>query len=454
MVTSRKASEKNVGNRGSKSVILKSINFIVKEQRVNGSCFINFILMKLRCTLMGGESRYQVKIPSNQIIKRRFYSIKPYLELTHLIEPWFITGFTDAEGCFLVIIRKSKKNKLGWQQKSSNSSIAKSAQLKILLDPWFITGFTDGEGCLGINIYKDNAYKTGWRVKLFFEIHLHKKDTDLLQKIKEFFNVGKVYNSKSNSSKYFFTSTLASASLVLLFGLHSNPNNKTRAEVADLQVIKNHFNNYPLHTQKFGDFELFKQALDLVQNKEHLTTEELKKIISIRASINLGLPDELKTSFPEIMPVNRPIIKNIINYDPYWLAGFTSAEGSFLIKIFKAKTKLGVAVRLVFQLVQHARDEQLMKSLIVYFGCGNIYKSNEAAFVYQVSKFSDIYDKIIPFFNKHQIQGVKLMDYLDWCQVAELMKNKAHTTQKGLENINQIKARINKGRSSFADNSD
>jgi hypothetical protein len=440
-----------VGNRGSKSVIFKSINFIVKEQRVNGSCFIKFIplldqrqeLMKLRCTLLGNERSYQVKIPSNQIIQRRFYSIEPFAlacaslacvsraradELTQLIEPWFITGFTDAEGCFLVIIRNSKNNKLGWQQNSSNSSIANSAQLKFVLDPWFITGFTDGEGCLGINIYKDNAYKTGWRVKLFFEIHLHKKDTDLLQKIKENFNVGKVYNSKPNSSKYFVTS------------------------IADLQVIKNHFNNYPLHQKKFGDFELFKQALDLVQNKEHLTLEGFKKIISIRASMNLGLPDELKSSFPDIMPVNRPIIKSIINYDPYWLAGFTSAEGSFLIKKFKAKTKLGVALRLVFQLVQHARDEKLMKSLIVYFGCGYIYNSNDAAFVYQVSKFSDIYDKIIPFFNKHQIQGVKLMDYR--CQVAELMKNKAHTTQKGLENINQIKARINKGRSSFADNSD
>jgi hypothetical protein len=29
----------------------------------------------------------------------------------------------------------------------------------LLLDPWFITGFTDGDGCLGINIYKENAYK-------------------------------------------------------------------------------------------------------------------------------------------------------------------------------------------------------------------------------------------------------------------------------------------------------
>ena len=172
--------------------------------------------------------------------------------------------------------------------------------------------------------------------------------------------------------------------------------------------------------------------------------------------MNLGLPDELKTSFPDFMSVDRLIIKSIINYDPYWLAGLTTAEGSFLIKIFNSKTKLGVALRLVFQLVQHARDDKIMKSLIVSFGCGNIYTSNDAAFVFQVSKFSDIYDKIIPFFNKHQIQSVKLMEYLYWCQVAELMKNKAHTPpgQKGLENINQIKARINKGRYSFADNYD
>ena len=59
----------------------------------------------------------------------------------------------------------------------------------------------------------------------------------------------------------------------------------------------------------------------------------------------------------------------LLSYHHY----FTSAEGSFLIKKFKSKTKLGVALRLVFQLVQHARDEKLMKSLIVYFGCGNIY---------------------------------------------------------------------------------
>jgi len=66
-----------MGNRGSKSVILKSNNIIVKEQRVYGSWCVNN-LSHLRCTLMGFERNYQVKILSNQIIQRRFYSIESF----------------------------------------------------------------------------------------------------------------------------------------------------------------------------------------------------------------------------------------------------------------------------------------------------------------------------------------------------------------------------------------
>jgi len=60
-----------MGYRGSKSVtgLVKSV--IVKEQRVDGSFCINSI--HLRCTLMGIERNYQIKIPSNQIIQWRAY---------------------------------------------------------------------------------------------------------------------------------------------------------------------------------------------------------------------------------------------------------------------------------------------------------------------------------------------------------------------------------------------
>jgi hypothetical protein len=85
-----------------------------------------------------------------------------------------------------------------------------------------------------------------------------------------------------------------------------------------------------------------------------------------------------------------------------------------------------------------------MKSLIDYLGCGNV--SVDGAVDYLVTKFSDLTDKVIPFFVKYPILGVKYKDFADFCKVAELMQNKAHLTTEGLNQIRQIKAGMNTGR--------
>ena len=97
-------------------------------------------------------------------------------------------------------------------------------------------------------------------------------------------------------------------------------------------------------------------AVNLIKNKEHLTMEGLRKIVSIRASINWGLPLGLKTVMVDITPVERPIVLNYKVPDPAWLAGFTSGEGSFMIRICKSKTKIGSQVLLTFVITQHERD--------------------------------------------------------------------------------------------------
>ena len=65
-------------------------------------------------------------------------------------------------------------------------------------------------------------------------------------------------------------------------------------------MIIPHFEKYPLITQKLADFLLFKNVVDIINTKEHLTIEGLRKIVSLKASINLGLTDELKGAFPDI----------------------------------------------------------------------------------------------------------------------------------------------------------
>jgi hypothetical protein len=98
-------------------------------------------------------------------------------------------------------------------------------------------------------------------IELFYQIELHRKDQGLLEQIQKFFNAGNTYNNSTVSRYRVFS-------------------------VEDLQVISEHFNKYTLQTQKRVDYELFKQALVLIQNKEHLTKQGLEKIIAIKASMN------------------------------------------------------------------------------------------------------------------------------------------------------------------------
>jgi hypothetical protein len=121
---------------------------------------------------------------------------------------------------------------------------------------------------------------------------LHKKDRFVLEAIKNYLGVGEIYTQGTDSIQYRVFS------------------------IKDLQLVIDHFDKYPLISQKFGDYSLFKQAYLLLINKEHLTPEGLLKIIAIRASINNGLSESLKEAFPGIIPVMRPERNNISIYNP------------------------------------------------------------------------------------------------------------------------------------------
>lgn len=205
-------------------------------------------------------------------------------------------------------------------------------------------------------------------------------------------------------------------------------------------------------TKKSKDYELFKQAFFLVKNKDHLTDKGLNRILVLKASLNNGLPENLKKAFPNITPEAKPSLTSDqlpTTIDPNWIVGLTSGEGCFFINTYKSASKLGQSVQLVFQITQHTRDENLMNFLISYFDCGyiKVKQSQEFSWVdFTVTKYSDIENKIIPFFINYPIIGVKNLDFQDWLKAAEIIKNKAHLTDQGIEEIKKIKTGMNKGR--------
>ena len=52
---------------------------------------------------------------------------------------------------------------------------------KTTLNPYFVTGFTDAEGSFIIRVNKNSSYKTGWVVRAVFSICLHIEDLPLLR---------------------------------------------------------------------------------------------------------------------------------------------------------------------------------------------------------------------------------------------------------------------------------
>jgi hypothetical protein len=304
---------------------------------------------------------------------------------------------------------------------SSDSTTLKSASLY----PQWITGFTDGEGCFSISAWKSQT-TTGWKFKHTFTIALHKKDKAILELIKSYFGgQGEIYKQGKDSLQYLVASK------------------------KDLKLIIDHFNKYSLLTKKQADFELFKRAVEIMDRKEHLTLKGAQEIVALRDVMNKGLTSakgaELKLALPFIDSIERPLIKDTETIDPNWVAGFVAAEGCFFVNIFKNSTNLGKTSRLVFKLTQHSRDVELMNRLMKFFGAGNIYKSRDTVYLH-ITKLEDINEKVMTFFEKYKIIGVKSKDYSDFKKVAELMNNKAHLKSEGLEEIQNIKIGMNKGR--------
>lgn len=376
-VISQNMNESEMENRGSKSDLSKKS---VKEQRVDGSWLLNKTAnpkRSLRCTLMGFERNYQVKILTNQLLNK-FYSTNSIN-----INPWFITGFSDAEGSFIISISRNETSRLKW------------------------------------------------RVSAYFSIHVHKKDLLLLNLIQKTLGVGIVRNNNENT---------------VLFRVSS---------IKELQIIMKHFKNYPLVSAKYSDFLLFEQCLELIKNREHLTEEGLLKIVSLKANLNKGLSKELLEAFPNIKAEDRPEYKFYGIPNPSWVSGFASGDSSFSISIENATTRIGKRVRLIYETCLHIREKDLLIGISKYFN--SLYlesnEDNRKIPVYcnertniallQIKNTTDIFNKVIPFFTEYPILGIKSKDFKDFKIVAELVKNREHLTEDGLNKIIKIVDNMN-----------
>lgn len=251
---------------------------------------------------------------------------------------------------------------------------------------WFI-GFSEGDG--GLHVFNNNK-------SCLFGIT--QKEEDILLEIQSTLGFGRVYfDSSSNAYRYRVNA---------------------KGDLLKLAILFN------------GKFA--------TKNK----IDQLKKCIDV-----LNVDNEKLTFNP------NPFIPTL---NDSWLSGFTTAEGSFIIGIVNQKSKkevidsegnIGVkevinqVVRVRFVLEQ--KEEFIILHMKNLFGVGNIQTTGDPGiFRYNVGSFKSN-SVIVDYFLAYPPKGKKLSAFIMWKSIREMLLNKKHLEEGGIELIREMAKSIN-----------
>lgn len=131
-----------------------------------------------------------------------------------------------------------------------------------------------------------------------------------------------------------------------------------------------------------------------------------------------------------------------------YIVGLTEGEGCFLVSIRKDGR-----IDLRFFIAQAEGNKPLLVKVQKFFKVGSVYQKSAKracrlpAWVFEVTKRDDIYNVVIPFFEKHKLYGIKAKSFEAFAQIAKIVKGRqsvSKLTLKELSFIRELKLGMNK----------
>ena len=124
-----------------------------------------------------------------------------------------------------------------------------------------------------------------------------------------------------------------------------------------------------------------------------------------------------------------------------YLAGFTDGEGCFYVGVHPtSNVSLGLQVIPEFHVSQNGERVSVLQLFVDTLGCGLIKKnasanSRDKTYVFVVKRHNDLYERVLPFFQRFPLRSEKQQEFLRFAQVVEMMHRKEHLSSEGLRRI-------------------
>jgi len=304
------------------------------------------------------------------------------------------------------------------------------------LNPWFVTGFTDAEGSFNVSVAKHASSTLGWRVQARFIIELHSKDLALLTRIQSFFQgIGTLTNSKTRDTVRFSVVDVNQINNVIIPHFKEYPLQSAKLidfkfweECVNLLINKKHLN-----------IEGLNKIVALKGVINHRLKEELKR--SFPDAISLNRPTYLSLCNMD-ENLNPYWISGFIEGDGSFIIKIKSSTKQ-LVPRSNGKGEV-LSASAVLSIGLDIREEPLLFKVKKFFGSfGSVYSYKSRGVVeFKIFKLQDLLT-IMPHFYNYPLMGFKSYNFGIWKEIVHLIKDKAHLSLEGIQKIKALKNKLN-----------
>lgn len=276
-----------------------------------------------------------------------------------------------------------------------------------LLNPHFVSGFTEANGSFIISIEESPSMRFGYTVRPRFVLTQHKNSRPLLDEIKQFFNNAGYLTLDHRSGCYNLNIDSVPALLQVVIPHFSDPRYTLLGTKNRDFLIWRHIVNLvskEVHFNIEGLIYIIELSLKMYSRNVSKKKHHIIRNLNAKYKFDKYKEDPLK-------PIEHLILEHSQNtweLDPWFLTGVMQGDGKPLgIKNngqIAQTTTIGLEVNSI----------SIMNKIQAYFnGIGQIKKIKENYYRFTVYDKNDILSEIVPHLEKYPLRGYRQWQYLE-----------------------------------------
>lgn len=263
---------------------------------------------------------------------------------------------------------------------------------------WWLTGFTQADGGFVVNFDSRKQGSLPYYPRPSFVLTQNIREKEMMIQLHKYLGVGTLSYSRNEINIVVRSLNDITNVIIPHFDNHPLRGHKLSCYLVFKEVV------LMMNSGKHLGPEGFLQILELCYFTNHTTrrTLETKQTILDKIQNKFGFVQfepilEINLNKPNTSPINTDYMVGLVDGDGSFNFGFKSTRRRIVPN---------------FTIVQGIEDRSVLEDVQSYFNCGKVYDLQSQTSRYQIENITDLVDKVLPDFKENLFNTTK-KDYFD-----------------------------------------